>query len=106
MDDVSASSAVILPIPIDVKIQSITYTLWGSITAADSTITVTRGGDSASLGTQVIAYTASAEGTTFTQTPSGNNDLVAGTHKYLKFATNGNSSTTAKLSITIKAKVT
>ena len=105
MDDVSAASFVLIPIPIDVKIQSIDYVLWGAITAADSTITVTRGGDAASLGTQVIAASGSGEGTSFTQTPSGNDSLTAGTHKYLKFATNGNSSTTAKLSITIKAKV-
>lgn len=105
MDDVSTASSVIMPIPINCIIQSIEYVLWGAITGADSTITVTRGGDSASLGTQVIAYTSSAEGTTFTQTPSGNNTLTAGTHKYLKFATDGNSSTTMPISITIKAKV-
>ena len=105
MADVSAASFVIMPIPIDVKIQSIEYVLWSAITAADSTITVTRGGDAGSLGTQVIAASGSGEGTTFTQTPSGNNDLTASTHKYLKFTTNGNSSTTALMSITIKAKV-
>jgi hypothetical protein len=105
MADVSVASFEIIPIPINLKIQSIEYVLHSAITGADSTITVTRGGDSASLGTQVIAFTSSAEGTTFTQTPSGNNTLTASTHKYLKFATNGNSSTTARMSITIKGKV-
>lgn len=105
MADVSAPSFVIIPIPIDVEIQAIKYVLWGAITAADSTITVTRGGDSASLGTQVIDYASSGEGITFTQTPSGNSTISASTHKYLKITSNGNSSTTAKMSITIKAKV-
>lgn len=104
MDDVSAPSFVIMPIPIDVTIQAIEYVLWGAITGADSTITVTDG-LGASLGTQVIAYTASGEGTTFTQTPAGNATITASTEKYLKFATNGNSSTTMQMSITIKAKV-
>lgn len=105
MDDVSAPSFVIMPIPMNVTIQRIKYVLWGAITGADSTVTVTDGAGN-SLGTQVIAFTGSAEGTTFTQTPSGNASIAASTEKYLKFATNGNSSTTAKMSITIKAKVT
>lgn len=104
LDDVSNPSFVIMPIPFDVEIQSIKYVLWGAITVADATITVTDGAANA-LGTQVIAFTASAEGTTFTQTPSGNATIVASTEKYLKFATNGNSSTTMPISITIKAKV-
>lgn len=105
MADVSAASFVIMPIPMNVTIQSIRYTLWGAITVADATITVTDG-LGASLGTQVIAFTGSAEGTTFDQTPSGNATITASTEKYLKFASNGNSSTTMQLSITIKAKVT
>lgn len=104
MADVSTSSFVIMPIPVDVKIQAIKYTLWGSITSADSTITVTRGGDAGSLGSQVIAFSGSGEGITFIQTPSGNDELIAGVHNYLKFTTNGNSSTAATLSISIKAK--
>lgn len=105
LTDVGTASFELMPIPVNVKIQSIRFTLYGAITTADSTITVTRGGDAASLGTQVIAFTGSAEGTTFDMTPSGNNTLTASTHKYLKFATNGNSSGVAKMSITIKAKV-
>ena len=104
LDDVSNPSFVIMPIPNNVKIQSIRYTLFNAITVADSTITVTRG-DGASLGTKVIAFTSSAEGTTFDHTPSGNNVITASTHKYLKFATDGASTTTAKMAITIKAKV-
>ena len=104
MADVSTSSFVIMPIPVDCEIMSIRYTLWGAITGADSTITVTDGASNA-LGTQVIAFTGSAEGTTFNQTPSGNGVITASTDKYLKFATNGNSSTVMPISITIKAKI-
>jgi hypothetical protein len=105
MADVSAASFEIVPIPFDCLIQTITFVLHSAITVADSTITVTRGGDTASLGTQIIAYTASAEGTTFTLTTGSNNDLTASTHKYLKIATDGASTTTARMSITVKAKV-
>lgn len=105
MADVSAVGFEIIPIPQNCIIDSITYVLYGAITVANSTMTVTRGGDAASLGTQVISFTGSAEGTTFTQTPSGNNTLTAGTHKYLKIASDGGATTTAKMSITIKGRM-
>lgn len=105
MDDVSNPSFDLIPISQNCIIDSITYVLYGAITVANSTITVTRGGDAASLGTQVIAFTSSAEGSTFTQTPSGNNTLIAATHKYLKFASDGGSTTAAKMSITIKGRM-
>ncbi len=105
MTDVSAVGFEIIPIPQNCIIDSIVYVLHGAITLANSTIAVTRGGDAASLGSQVIAFTASAEGVTFTQTPSGNNTLTANTHKYLKFASDGGATTTAKMSITIKGRM-
>lgn len=104
MDDVSNPSFEIIPIPNNCIIDSIVFVLHAAITVANSVVTVTRGGDAASLGTQTITQAASAEGTTFTMTPSGNNTLTAATHKYLKFATNGASTTTAKMSITIKGR--
>lgn len=104
MADVSAPSFEIIPIPTDCIIDTIVFVLHGAITVADSTMTVTRGGDAASLGTKVIAFTASAEGTTFIMTPSGNNTLTAATHKYLKIATDGVSTTTARLSCTINGR--
>lgn len=103
--DVSTASFILIPIPFDVIIQSIKYVLGNAITVADSTITVTRGGGGAAMGTQVIAFTASAEGTTFTQTPSGNNTITAATHNFIKIATDGASTTAAPLYISIKAKV-
>ncbi len=105
MADVSAPATFeIIPLPTNCIIDTIVFVLHGAISIADSTITVTRGGDAASLGTRVISFTASAEGTTFTLTPAGNNTITAATHKYLKFITDGNSTTTAKLSITINGR--
>ncbi len=105
MADVSTASFEIIPIPQNCKIQTVEFTLHAAISVADSTVTVTRGGDGLTLGTQVIAQAASAEGTTFTLTVSSNNNITASTHKYLKIATDGASTTAARMSITIKAKV-
>ena len=105
MADVSTADFVLIPIPINCTIQSIRYVLEKAITVADATITVTRGGGGAAMGTQVIAFSGSAEGTTFDQTPSGNNTITASTHKYIKIATDGASTTACRMWITIKAKV-
>jgi hypothetical protein len=101
--DVSTASFVLIPITNNVVVTSIKYVLGGAITVADSTITVTRGGGSA-MGTQVIAFTSSAEGTTFTQTPSGNNTITASTHHYIKIATDGGSTTAVPLFITLRCR--
>ncbi len=101
--DVSAPSFVLVPLANNVVVTSIKYVLGAAITLADSTITVTRGGGSA-MGTKVIAFTGSAEGTTFTQTPSGNNTITAATHNYIKIATDGASTTTAPLYITVRCR--
>lgn len=101
--DVSNPSFVLVPILNDSVVTQIKYVLGASITVANSTITVTRGGGSA-MGTQVITQAASAEGTTFTQTPSGNNSITAATHHYIKIATDGASTTTAPLYITVRCR--
>lgn len=99
--DVSTPSFVLIPILENSVVNSIRFVLGGAITTADSTLTITRGGDGASLGTRVIAFSGSAEGTTFDFTPTGNNSLDATTHRYLKIATDGNSSTAQPLYFTI-----
>lgn len=104
LDDVSTASFILVPIPIDVVVQSVRFTLHNAITVANAIVTVTRGGDAASLGAATIVFTASAEGTTFDLTPSGNNSINAVTHKYLKIATDGASTTTAALAVAIKCK--
>jgi hypothetical protein len=103
LDDVSTASFVLIPIPINVKIQSIRFTLANAITLANSTITVTRS-DAAAMGNTVIPFTASAEGTTVDLIPSGNDVITAATHKYIKVATDGASTTASKLFISLKVK--
>lgn len=105
LDDVSTASFVLIPIPINVEILSVKFVLYNAITVANSVVTVTRGGDGASLGTTNILFSGSAEGSTFELTPSGNDVLSATTHRYLKVATDGGSTTASKMAITIKAKV-
>lgn len=104
IDDVSTASFIIIAIPVDCIITSIKCVLANAITLADSTLTVTRGGG-ASLGTITIPFTASAEGTTITTTPLTNTTISASTNNYIKIATDGASTTAAKLFISVKAKV-
>lgn len=106
MADVSAPSFVIIPIPFNCTIQSIRFTLYNAITLADSTLTVTRGIAADAMGTQIIAFTGSAEGTTFDFTPSGNSTITASTQKYIKIATDGASTTTSRMAISVKYKAT
>lgn len=103
LDDVSTADFVLVPIPVNVTIQSIRFVLSGPITVANSTITVTRGGDSAAMGTKSITFAGSAEGSVFDLAPS-NNTIDATTHGYIKIATNGASTDLAKLFISIKCK--
>jgi len=102
--DVGTASFVIIPFTNNVVITSIKYVLGGAITVANSTMTVTRGSTADAMGTQVIAFSGSAEGTTFTQTPSGNNTITAGTHHYVKIATDGGASSVAPIYITLRCR--
>lgn len=102
LTDISTASFVLVPITVNCTIASIKFVQGSATTTSDDTITVSRGGDSASLGTQVIAYTGSGEGVSYTFTPSGNSSLTASTHKYLKIATNGASNSASPLYFTIE----
>lgn len=93
-DDVSNPSTVLIPVPFDCTIVSIRMILAGPITTANSVVTVTRS-DGASMGTQTITFSGSAEGTTFDFVPSMNNVLTG--HKYIKLVSDGASSTTSKM---------
>jgi len=104
LDDVSNPSFVLIPIPMNVRVQLIRFTLANAITVANSAIAVTRS-DAAVIGNTSILFTASAEGTTFDLVPSGNDLITASSQKYIKIATDGASTTTSKLFISIKCKV-
>jgi hypothetical protein len=104
ISDVSTPSFILIPIPFNMVIQSIRLVLANAITIANSVITVTRS-DGAAMGSVNIPFTASAEGTTVDLVPSGNNIITALSHKYIKIATDGGSTTTAPLFISLKCKV-
>jgi len=100
MADVSAISTVLVPLPFSCTVTSIEFVLGSGITVANSGLTITRS-DGAAMGTQAIAYVGSVEGTTFVFTPSGNNVLTYPTHNYIKIVSDGNSTTTAPLYISV-----
>lgn len=106
ISDVSTAGFILIPIVEDCTVNSVTTALSGAITVADATISVTRGGDAASLGNITVAFTGSAEGDIDTLTPASNNTLTSATHKYLKIATDGGSTDAAPLYVTVKATLT
>lgn len=92
--DVSNVETVLLPIPFDCEVLQIKMILSNGITVANSTVTVTRS-DGAAMGSQVISYVGSSEGTSFTFVPSSN-EVFSG-HNYIKLVSDGGSTTSAKL---------
>lgn len=103
MADVSAAAAsnfVLVPVITAATLNSVLIILHNAITVADSTLTFTNSTGPATLGTKVITFTASAEGTQFTFTPGANNSFSAST--YLKILTDGASTTTCQIDMLCK----
>jgi len=105
LDDVSTASFVLIPIPADCTVNRVTTILHDSISAADATVTVSRGGDSAVLGTLTITQSGSAEGDVDENSSLSNNTVTRSAHKYIKVASDGGSTTTSPLSIEIKVTI-
>lgn len=99
LDDVSAPSSVYLVIPYDCAITKISTCLQTAITGANSTLTVYNHAGS-SMGTITVAYSGSAAGDVDTLSPVSNNTFTAG--QVIRIATDGASSTTSVLTITIE----
>lgn len=100
IDDVSTASSVLISIPFSCSFTSAQVTLGGTITVANSSLSFTRN-DAASFGTALtITYSGSVEGSVFTFTPSINTSIASG--GYIKITTDGASTTTQPLYITIK----
>jgi hypothetical protein len=98
MPDVSAVGFVLIPLP-KCTVNTIYFTLANAITAANSIVTITTSTGPATLGTQTIAFTGSAEGTTFTFTATTNNAFTAGS--YIKIASDGGATTVCITAITV-----
>ena len=101
--DVASSETLLVPIPWNCQITSIKMILAGPITTANSTITVTRS-DGAAMGSQVISFSGSAEGTTFVFTPSGNSTFT--NHNYVKLVSDGGASGVSKMYVQVIFKRT
>lgn len=98
--DVSNPSSILVPAPDGCTFDSAVMHLGNAITLANSSVTFVRN-DAASFGAPVvIAFTASAEGTTFTFTSTSNQIITA--PGYVKIVTDGASTTTAPLYIRLK----
>lgn len=104
-DDISNPSTLLIPTTHGCVVEQIDFILTAAITTADSTVTVTRS-DGAAMGSQVIAFSGSAEGTRFAFTPSGNNTFTDGVHFYIKLITDGASSTAVKCHVLVHLRKT
>jgi hypothetical protein len=99
IDDVSAPSFILIPIPATSVFVSARLVLGGAITVADAVVTLTRN-DGASFGSTVtITQAASAEGTGFNFTATTNTTITG--PGYIKIATDGASTTTFPLFVTV-----
>lgn len=104
--DVSEPSFILVPIPVNVRLQSIRFVLEKAITVANSVVTVTRGGDNAALGSTTITFSGSGEGTVFDLTPTFANSVIDGSaNQFIKIASDGASTTASRLFVSVRAKV-
>lgn len=103
IDDVSTAGLVYIPIPVDCTIDKIVTVLHSSITVADATVTAKDAAGS-SMGTITLAYTGSTAGDIDTLLPASNNIITADSRMLIE--TDGASTSTSKLFITVYATVT
>lgn len=96
--DVSTAETVYVPVPVTGTVVRMDTCLQGAITAADATVTLVQSDDS-SMASVTIAQSGSAAGDVDTDTGITNASVTAG--DYLKLATDGASSTAAKLLVTV-----
>ena len=102
--DISTASFILIPVIKSGTVVQARIVLANAITVADAVVTF-KNAAGASMGTGVTVATAgSAEGTAYTFTPSGNNVLTGPT--YIKVESDGGSTTTAILSITVEIQAT
>lgn len=93
--DASTADTFVIPIVTARTLTKVTAVLTTGITTADTTLSIYN--NTTLIGTLVIAYSGSTEGTTFTYNPASNNTFTAGSR--LKVVSDGNSSGTARLEL-------
>ena len=100
--DVSTADAIVLPITTNRTLDKVTAVLTNAITVANSILSFYN--NTTLIGSLTIAYSGSAEGTTFTYTPVSNNLFTAGSR--LKIVNDGGSTTTARLEVVLDFTIT
>lgn len=101
--DVSTAETVYIPMPFNCTVDDVYTVLQNSITTADAVVTC-RNHTGNSMGTLTIAYSGSAAGDVDTLSPTANNSFIAG--ERMSIETDGASSTTQRLFITVYVTVT
>lgn len=97
--DVSTASFVLLAIPEDMTLVQVDTVLAGAITTVNSIITIVNSTGPATCGTITVAFTGSGEGVMDQLASPANTTLVGGS--YLKISTDGGSTNTVPLYITV-----
>lgn len=99
INDVSAPSFVLIPIPVNSTFVSARMVLSGGITVADSIVSFTRNDGSSFGGSVAITQAGSVEGTGFNFTATLNQTVTG--PGYIKVASDGASTTSQQLFITV-----
>lgn len=94
LEDVSAVETVYVPVPFAGTVSKVLTVLEGSISSADSTVTV-KNSAGTSMGTITIANSGSAAGDVDVLLPSSNNTVTA--DSFITVESDGASTNTAKL---------
>jgi len=95
LPDVGTANSVTLPVPVSLRIDSISTSLDGAITGSDATVTFSISGVAITSGVLTIAVAGSAKGVIDTVAPSALNTANAG--DYIEMNTDGASSGTAAI---------
>lgn len=98
LDDVSTASIVYVPVPWNCTLTAVYTALGAAITGADSTVTI-KNNTGTSAGTITVSYSGSAAGDIDSAALVTNNTFTTGQKVIIE--TDGASSTTAKLYITL-----
>lgn len=96
--DISTPSTIIVPVPFDGELSFIATALGGTITTADSVVTLTQNG-LATIDTITVDFATSAEGEGAVLTTSSNNTFSQG--EFIKITTDGGSTGTTPYFITL-----